>query len=328
MIRARSNRMHAASDRGAMLLSLDLELAWGTRGRPSASKVGPYLDGTRNAVERMLELCVEYEVPATWAIVGGLLLGEGPDKTHCWLNDEQHADIPRGTTNSQPHWYAEDIVRSIKDCKTVQEIGCHTLTHMYVDPTPRGREPFRIELQRFRQLFDQRGWPQPITFIYPKAMMGHFDVLAEEGFLCYRGPEPRWYETLPTVRLPAALRMLDGKLALRPNVDFPERTNEGLWMLPSSQFYSPRMSVGRHVSTARRVQKAHKGLQQAAKSGGVFHLWTHPFNMGQCTDELMGGLKQIFHEAASLRDAGKLELLTMGDLTLRLSRNKNQPNQE
>ena len=309
-----------ALPKGVMIFSLDLELAWGTRGRPSAAHVGPYLDGTRYAIDRLLTLFEDHEVPATWAIVGSLLLGRGTDDSHDWLSDDRFRDVPRGNSITEPRWYAEDILRSIQECSTTQEIGCHTLTHLYVDPTPAGREAFREELRRFRQLFDQLLLEQPITFIYPKAMMGHFDVLAEEGFRCFRGPEPRWYESLPGVHLPAAIRVLDGKLALTPNVSLPQLTKERLWMLPSSQFYSPRMSVGRHVTVAQRVRKACEGLRKAALDRGIFHLWTHPFNLGQSTDELIEGLDAILREARQLRDEDRLEIVSMGELAMQLDR--------
>ena len=64
-----------ALDCGAFVVSLDFELAWGTRGRPSADKVGRYLNGTRPAIDRMLQLFQQYEISATWVMVGGLLLG-------------------------------------------------------------------------------------------------------------------------------------------------------------------------------------------------------------------------------------------------------------
>ncbi|QEG38675.1 polysaccharide deacetylase family protein [Roseimaritima ulvae] len=304
--------------RAVMLFSLDLELAWGTRGRPSAAAQGPSLDGARAAIEGLLSQFAMYQVPATWVVVGGLLMGRGDRQAHPWLDEPRFADIPRGCSRSQPRWYADDVLEAIQQCSTPQEIGCHTLTHLYVDPSPAGREPFRQELQRFRELFDQLGWQQPTTFIYPKAMMGHFDVLAEAGFRCFRGPEPRWYENLPGVHASAALRMLDGKLALRPNVGLPQKTAEGLWMLPSSQFYSPLRSVGKYVSVQQRVRKAIKGLRAAARGRRVFHLWTHPFNLGQRSDELLEGLERIFEEACRLRDAGDLDLLSMGNLSRRL----------
>jgi len=62
-------------ERGAFVVSLDFELAWGTRGRPSASKVGRHLAGSRHAIDHMLQLFQQYGISATWAMVGGLLLG-------------------------------------------------------------------------------------------------------------------------------------------------------------------------------------------------------------------------------------------------------------
>jgi len=89
-----------ALERGAFVVSLDFELAWGTRGRPSADKVGHYLSGTRLAIDRMLQLFQQYEISATWVMVGGLLLGGS--KRHPLLSDSRYDDIPVGDCRSQP----------------------------------------------------------------------------------------------------------------------------------------------------------------------------------------------------------------------------------
>jgi glycosyltransferase involved in cell wall biosynthesis len=314
-----AERAGAARSRGTFVLSLDFELAWGTRGRPAARHVGPFLDGTRPAIQGLLALFEKYHLPATWAVVGGLLLtSRDPTQRHPWLRDDAFADIPAGDAETQPHWYAEDVLEWLKTHSVEQEIACHTLTHQFVDPTPAGRETFREELRRFRQLFEERFLVQPQTFIFPKARMGHFDVLVEEGFRCIRGPESKWFERLPGQRLRAGLRLLDARLACRPHVGRPQRRPAGLWVLPSSQFYSPFLSVGKYVSVEARVRKALKGLRAAASQRRMFHLWTHPFNLGVRTAELLDGLEQIFREARRLREAGQLEILTMGQVTERL----------
>ena len=148
--------------------------------------------------------------------------------------------------------------------------------------------------------------------------MGHFDLLAEAGFRCFRGPENKWFETVPGERLRAGLRLIDGRLATTPCVQHVQQTDDRLWMIPSSQFYAPFMSVGRHVSLEARVMKAVKGLRRAAETGGVFHLWTHPFNLGIRTDELLTGLQRILYEAGRLRDAGRLDILPMGGIAERM----------
>jgi len=314
-----TGRDRARLDKGVLLLSLDFELAWGTRGRPAARHCGPFWSGTRKAIRGLLELFERYEVPATWAVVGALLLGRGRSKErHPWLDDPGLSDIPAGDSTTQPQWYAEDVLEAIVSHPVAQEIACHTLTHRFIEPGSDGRRVFREELQRFRTLCDELYLEQPTTFIYPKAKMAHFDILLDEGFRSIRGPESKWFESLPGTRIPAALRLMDARLARPPRVDLPERLPCGLWVLPSSQFYSPFLSVGKYLSVSARVRKAVKGLRLAAERKQVYHLWTHPFNLGVRTEELLAGLDEILQEARRLSDAGRLEVMSMAELTGKL----------
>ena len=204
----------------------------------------------------------------------------------------------------------------------VQEIACHTLTHQIVAPGSDGHRSFAQDLQRFRELADEFSLKQPGTFIFPRHVMAHFDVLAQNGFTCIRGPIEDWFERLPGKATRAGLRLIDAVLARPPRVGLPRRLPCGLWQLPPSQFYSPLMSVGKHVSVEARVRKAVKGLRMAAKRSAIFHLWTHPFNLGVGTEELVRGLDTILAEARRLADAGEIEITTMGELAARLEQQR------
>lgn len=301
---------------GAFVISLDFELAWGTRGRPAASKVGPYLDGARSAITRMLELFEEFEVSATWATVGALLMAQpGAQRRHRMISASRFEDIPAGDHLSAPDWYAGDILDQILSCSVPQEIGCHTLTHLYVNTKPEGRQELADELDLFLELFEELRLPRPRSFVFPKAYQAHFDLLAERDFYAYRGPEDRWYESLPGTLPAAGIRLADSVAGLTPRVRRCEHHSRNLWMIPASQFYSPFMGVGRYVPLQSRVRKAVSGLNHAAKHGGVYHLWTHPFNMGYRTEELMFGFRQILGHAAKLRNDGRLEIRTMAEQT-------------
>jgi len=305
--------------KGVFLFSLDLELAWGTRGRPAARHIGPYLEGTRSAMRGLLELFAKYEIPGTWAIVGALLLGSRDGHTrHPWLSSKAFADVPVGDSTTAPAWFAEDILEAILEHPVAQEIACHTLTHETAKAGSDGRRRFAKDLDRFRQVAEEFSLKQPATFIYPRHAMNHFDVLAENGFTCIRGPLDDWFEKLPGKATRAALRLVDARLARPPRVGLPHRLPCGLWVLPPSQFYSPLMSVGKHLSVEARVRKAVRGLRMAAKGKAVFHLWTHPFNLGVGTAGLLRGLDTILAEARRLADAGEIDITTMGELAARL----------
>src|SRR5258707_15822420 len=60
--------------RGALVVSLDLELLWGYHDVGITELLRAQCDGARTAVRRLLALFEHYEVPATWAIVGHLFL--------------------------------------------------------------------------------------------------------------------------------------------------------------------------------------------------------------------------------------------------------------
>ena len=296
-------------EKGAFVVSLDFELAWGTRGRKWAKHVGPDLDGTRAAVDGMLEVFDRYEIPATWVVVGGMFLGGS--KRHEWLAGSEFDDVPPGDCRSQPHWYAEDILEKILATKTKQEIGCHTLTHMFVQDTAESRKQFDLELERCVRLHEQLKLEKPTSFIFPKHYMAHFDLLAKHGFQFYRGPEAGWFEHLPTVRGKALGRLLSARTRQCPSVDLPWVGHGGLTAVPSSQFYSSFRSVGQYVSVPDRVAKAIKGLNAAARHKKVFHLWSHPFNLGVRTEELLNGLEQICSHANQLTESGHLKPLSM-----------------
>ena len=307
-----TNRNLTALERGTFVVSLDFELAWGTRGRPSADKVSRYLEGTRPAIDRMLQLFQQYEISATWVMVGGLLLGGS--SRHPLLSDARYDDIPSGDCRSEPNWYAEDIVQKIRVCDVPQEIGCHTLTHMYVNESSESRQQLDWELSEFVKLFEQQGLPKPVSFIFPKHYMHHFDLIAQHGFKCYRGPETGWFERLPKAAVRGAFRLLNSRLRRAPVVGLPSPSPEGLVEIPSSHFYAPFQSVGKYVSLNDRVAQAIAGLNAAAKRKKIYHLWTHPFNMGVDTDSLLDGLESILQHFQTLRASGQIECRSMGSL--------------
>lgn len=311
----RADRMPTPVPKGLFVFSLDFELAWGTRGRPGARHVGPYLEGTRIAIKELLDLFAQFEIPGTWAIVGAMLLGNrGSKQRHPWLDSKAFADVPAGDSQRAPGWYADDVLESILAHPVRQEIACHTLTHEIVDAGSDGRRRFAADIGQFRELIDRLGIEQPVSFIFPRHVMAHYDLLAQNGFTCIRGPEDWWFEKLPGRTTRAFVRMIDARLARPPHVGLPRRLPCGLWVIPPSQFYSPFMGVGKHVSVEARVRKALKGLRLAAEKKRIFHLWTHPFNLGCHTKELMQGLDVILAEARRLADAGEIEITTMGAL--------------
>jgi hypothetical protein len=289
-------------DRAVFTVSIDFELMWGTADRPYAHAFRGLCETERaEVVERLLGLLTQYQISATWGIVGHLFL------------EERERSVTRLQRPLQPArlYHAADLVRRVQTCATEQEIGSHTFSHIEMDDC--GCSKTKAELEVNECVRQAARWGIEMkSFIFPRNRVGHLDVLKEHGFSCYRGPEPQWY-----VRKRRAIRRLGHFLDIAtmrtPPSVMPVEEN-GIWNIPGSMLYTPSFGTRKFVPVWMRVRRAKRGLDLAVRKKQVFHLWFHPTDLACRADAMLDGLERIFRHAAELRDAGKLRVKTMRDL--------------
>ena len=68
-----------------------------------------------------------------------------------------------------------------------------------------------------------------------------------------------------------------------------------------------------------RIRKARAGLRRAAATGGVFHLWTHPFNLASDRAFMLATVEAILRDATAARDRGEILIETMGATAARFA---------
>jgi peptidoglycan/xylan/chitin deacetylase (PgdA/CDA1 family) len=312
-------------ERGVFTLSLDFELIWGT-----LEDYGP--DAFRAAVERehdevvdrLLGLLAEFEIPATWCVLGHLFLGS------CSLTDGvKHPEIlpPEGMSSDQwfahdpctneqqdPIYYGRSLIEKILACPVPQEIGGHSFSHVLFGDSACSRETAASELRESSRLAAEFGM-ELRSFAFPQNSVGHLDLLAEFGYTSYRGPEPVWYERSSIGPVRRVGHLWDVLRARTPPVTDPVEELPGLWNLPGSMLYFPMHGLRRHIPLSRRVRRAIKGLDRAAHERRVFHLWFHPTNLADEVDQMVAGLRSIFEHAAHLRREGEMSFEPMGALS-------------
>jgi hypothetical protein len=266
--------MNSTVNSGQFVLSLDTELAWGAVHRGSYAGREKDFDRTRYVVEELLSILDKYEIKATWAIVGHLFLET------CWPSDGvKHPEIvrpdypnfvgdwfdrdPCSNVYEDPYWYGTDIVRQIQECATPQEIGSHNFSHVIVEDGC-SKESFASELKAAKAAAAE--WDVSLeSFIFPRNVINHLDVLQDSGITSFRGMTPNWTAKLPGVlRRPA--RFID---AFLPNGSPTAKPNfqHGMWDIPASYNYLHRSGWGKRVPIKVRVWKSIAGLRQASKRG-------------------------------------------------------------
>src|SRR5262245_4798972 len=233
---------------GTMVVSLDLELAWGRFDHIPLATLENESRRERKHIMPLLALFDRYEIPATWAVVGHLMLEKClrnhqgmahpdlfPHAYYSWFPRDWYCFDPCTTVDSAPAWYAPDIVEWIRRARVRHEIGSHSFGHIYYGDPECAASVALADLNAAVEIAAQQGILLK-SFVFPRNQVGHLDVLKRFGLRSYRGAEPPLIRTNNRV-LQKAVHFLDQLLALRPRAVRVEETLPGLWNLPGNHFF-------------------------------------------------------------------------------------------
>jgi len=318
--------------RSAILtLSLDFELFWGTRDHRSLAAYGPRVEGGRSAIPRILELFEEFEIHATWAIVGFVLF-EGPAELtqrlpsvlpdYAMARLSPYPEISRIGAPDLPreYFFAPELVERVRRTP-FQEIGSHTFSHYYCLENGQTAAAFAADLEAMRATARAKLDAEVRSLVFPRNQAND-DYLAlchQSGILAYRGNPRSWVyepkkqgdETL--VR--RGLRLLDSYVnltghhghALRDLPDGP------LVDVSASRFLRPYARSLRALEPLR-LRRIERDLSHAARNGLLYHLWWHPENFGKDTDENLAFLRKVLVHYRRLAERGEMQSLGMGEV--------------
>jgi hypothetical protein len=311
-------------ERGVFTISLDFELIWGTRDKYGIERFREACRIERETViDRLLGLFVEFQMPATWCIVGHLMLDhctcengvkhkEVIPPQHSWCKD-WFAHDPCSDEKSAPLFYGRTLVQKIQKCDVPQEIGSHTFSHVIFGDPGCSTDTARTELAACVRAAADLGIEMQ-SFVFARNSIGHLELLRQNGFRIYRASEPQWYDRFPSGIMKRVMRFATVLAASDPPVVLPEEAGDGLWNVPASMLYFPMHGIRRFIPMHLRVKRAIKGLDAAAFQKKIFHLWFHPTNMADHIETMFDGLRQILEHARILRDRQMLDFLPMKSL--------------
>lgn len=304
---------------GSVVLSVDAELGWGFHDLPDPPN--HRLTAGREGWTRLASLLEDFDVPATWAVVGHLLLES------C---DGRHDDHPLGPVwfeRERTDWagrpefrFGVDLVRELLASPVDHDIGCHTYSHVLADDPAVTPMVFQAELEACAAVFDRFGL-DPVSFVYPRNRIAHRSLLAEFGYTTYRGSGG---DLSPTRRRLSKWRHLVGGGAplVQPVID-----QHGLVEIPPSLFLFgfnglaetlTRPLVGDPV-----VTHSIRGIDRAVDSDGVLHLWLHPNNLAD--ERAVDRVRDILAHLEMRRSTTDLRVETMHDIAERLRDERREP---
>lgn len=304
---------------GALVLSLDFELAWGLRDqRARDPNARERLLGARRAVPRLLDLFEEFRVAATWATVGFLFASTREELERfspASRPEYQQASLspygePVGENEEKdPLHYAASLVRRIKATPR-QEIGSHTFSHYYCTEIGQTRETFRADLESACAIARSHGISlRSIVFPRNQHNPAYDDVLLDLGFRTFRG-NPRsssWtFADFEQSRRnwKRLARFTDayvggGSWNTTPWADM--RQSSGLSDIRASAMLRPFNPALRHLESVR-LKRIRRSVRVAARRGRILHLWWHPHNFGRNQEENLAFLRRVLVEFDECRE--------------------------
>lgn len=302
---------------GVFTISLDTELAWGTFDKGRVKQHEAAYRRTPAVIDQLCELFDKYHIPATWALVSHLLVdcdGQHPARTppeFPWI-DDWFGELPCSSGLDEELWYAPWLVGRLQSCDTEQEVGLHGATHMQLGADGCSPQNAEEELSDAVATLHEFG-VEPESFVFPRNDIGHLDVLADHGIETYRGVDAIWTEQQPIDAVKPPLRFVEEAVRRPPPVVEP-RERDSLIEIPGSQVFRPTHGGWQYTPGESTVARAKKGLNRAARTGGIFHLWFHPFNLGHDPERDLARLEQVLAAAQRLVTQGDLECRPMCEI--------------
>jgi hypothetical protein len=302
-------------DRGAVMLSLDIEQIWGYLDMMAECPFRSRFPGAIEMHERMLTCLCEAGVSATWFVVGGMALegSDGPrDLRLEGLPAEWTARIPAGTETTHRLWYRPSFVKLLAEAEQMQEIGLHCgLTHLIWTGDGVSRSVAERELEEGVRALAQAHAP-PRSFSFGREQEVYYDLLPAHGIRCYRGRTAGLGHRLGPTLPGAVVRMYDELRCATPPPVWPLETLPGLWNIPSSMFLYPIAPSRTRVAGLRsRLDRFTRGIEAAARYRGIFHYSLHPENLTESADGFRL-FEDMVERLAKARDRGDVEILTVG----------------
>jgi peptidoglycan/xylan/chitin deacetylase (PgdA/CDA1 family) len=313
-----------AVKRPTFVISLDFELFWGVAASRTIKGYGGNVEGEWTAIPALLALFRRYGINATWATVGMVMCRNHEHWRSIRPSVAPAYAQPQCSTYEQDEaarhyprlFFARPLVRQIIDSPG-QELASHTYSHFYCGEAGATPEQFAADLACAREIANDMGVNYK-SLVFPRNQVRQEFLAAARmaGIRVYRGNPNHWLyrygHEAPAGAAGRAGRLADTWLPLSGAGVVQPRAGAGMVNLPASLFLRA-WSRPLDVLEPLRISRLKFGMTEAARCGGVFHLWWHPHNFGMHTAQNLTVLEALLRHYWVLRDRFGMQSRSMGE---------------
>ncbi|MBK6570393.1 hypothetical protein [Candidatus Aalborgicola defluviihabitans] len=286
---------------GIFILSLDCEGKWGIADQLNESHREFLSDARlRVAYASVVALLDQFGLSATFAFTSLFTLP--PNQLRALPGEEISYRLPYtvsafndfklGLFEGWSAPWARDMVTSR------HEIACHGVTHTPWDSMDEEQAKFELALVSLTENH---------TFVFPRNRVRHLELLSRAGF--------RGYRLAPSERSRVLSLMSEFNIFAaaekNPSIVAPQS-------IPAGYFINWLSGLRRSVPLGCTRLRVRHILEDAARSCGVAHFWTHPENIATAPETLLN-LRTVLEEVARLRAQNKIICMTQSQYCDHLS---------
>lgn len=317
-------------DYGALVISLDFELYWGvTDFYAPGSRYDANVLGARKVIPRLLSLFEDSGLSATWCTVGMLFAASRSDAEKYFPNKRPRyrnrglcaysQGAPLG--GDEVFYYAPELVRLIAG-RPRQEVGTHTFAHYYCLEPDQDAEDFEADLVAAAKIAEKHSISlRSIVFPRNQVNPAYLDVLMRQGIAAYRGTESTRMNSAASRSEQRewkrrASRLIDAYVNISGHNTYcwgDVLDERGLCNVRASRYLRPHSPAARALE-AQRLRRVIAGMEAAASSKQIFHLWWHPEDMGRHIEQSLENVRIIADAFGRCRRKYGMQTMSMGEI--------------
>jgi hypothetical protein len=305
---------------GYFIFSLDTELGTGYFDKDEDRKTIFSPDGSREraSISRILEMMEEYQIIATWAVVGHIFYERCEECEICPILEwkGKYKSFDEAYQTNHPLWYGSDVVDMLLNQKIKHEIAFHGYTHETFNTM--SREKAEVEIQEFIRVASRKGVIAK-SIVFPRNKVGHLDLFKKYGFLCYRGEESLPLITRNKYIVGKVAKSLDHILGIStpPIYELKDFVDENMVNLIATQHLfgfnrKTDLLLDSWGVPNLRIRRITRAIKKAALQEKVAHIWAHPWEFR--TEGDFSKLRCIFESVAEEVTAGRMKTISMIDM--------------
>ena len=312
------------------LISLDFELHWGVSYRLTVEQYKKNLDGTRDGINKTLQVFNENNIHVTWATVGFLffdnkteLLKNVPKKlphfAHKKFSNYELLNEIGNNEEADPYHFGWNVLKNIKEYKN-QEIATHTFSHLYCLEDGITANDFRQDLLTAIEVGKQKGIKIE-SIVFPRNQFNeeHTAICKELGIIYRSNPDGYFYKGTKTEDqniFIKGFRFIDSFINILGHTDFSlqECNNNDVLNVKGSRFLRPFSNKFKFLENLK-IKRIFAEMTNAAKNGNAYHLWWHPHNFGVHTNDNILNLQKIISHFKFLEKKYNMKSCCMNEIS-------------